>query len=69
MKTHHTTIKKELGDCLICGKPILMLWRDAEEKNGQSERYTEKREGTIHYACGGGKSLHQLNEERKLQTL
>lgn len=67
MKIHHTTIKEELGNCLICGKPILMLWKDKEEKNGQTETYTEKKNGAVHYACTGGKSLHQLNEERRLQ--
>jgi len=65
MKVHHTTIIKELGNCLICGNPILKLWKDKEEKNGQSEVYTEKEKGFVHYACTGGKSLKQLNDERK----
>jgi hypothetical protein len=66
MKIHHTTIREELGLCMICGKPILMLWKDKEEKNGRSETYTERREGVVHFVCSGGKSLHQLNEERRL---
>ena len=67
MKISHTTIKEELGNCLICGKPILMMWKDKKEKNGHSEWYNKTKEGTIHYACIGGKSLHQINDERKLQ--
>jgi hypothetical protein len=68
MKIHHTTIKTVLGNCLVCGKPILMLWKDASEQTGQSETYTEKKEGVVHFTCTGGKSLHQLNEERRLSN-
>ena len=34
-KVHHTTEMKET--CIICGKPFLMMWYDADEKNGRSE--------------------------------
>lgn len=62
---HHTTVKPELGKCLICGNPFLMYWHEQEEINGFSDQYTEKKEGVVHFKCAGGKSLHQLNEERK----
>ena len=32
---HHTTETKE--KCISCGKPFLMMWFDAEGKNGRSE--------------------------------
>ncbi len=65
MKIHHTT-KSEYGTCTICGKPILQLWFNKEETRGRSETVQEKKGGNNHYVCAGGKSLHQLNEERKL---
>lgn len=34
-KPHHTTEMKET--CILCGKPFLMIWFDAEETNGRSE--------------------------------
>jgi putative component of toxin-antitoxin plasmid stabilization module len=56
----------ELGNCTICGKPILMLWKDAAEKNGHSQQYTQKKNSVVvHYVCAGGKSLQQINKERK----
>jgi len=68
MSIHHTTVKKELGNCLMCGKPILMLWNDEKETSGQSERYTNfGRKGSVHYSCNGGKSLYEINEERSLK--
>jgi hypothetical protein len=64
MKIHHTT-ESDYGTCRICNKPIRMLWFNKEETCGQSERAVEDRKGNAHHACVNGKSLKQLNEERK----
>ena len=46
-----------------------MLWRDKAEKNGHSEQYQESKNGVTHFSCAGGKSLHELNEIRKCQSI
>ena len=65
MKTIHHTTPSEYGICLICGKPILNLWFNKKETSGSSETFQETKKGNKHFSCAGGKSLHQLNEERK----
>lgn len=52
--------------CDICKKPFLMYFYDAAEKNGQSDTTSRKDEKVVHYNCIGGKSLKQINDERKL---
>lgn len=64
-KIHHYSPVKSLGNCLICGEPILQAWYDKEEKNGRSEMYQDVKGGVVHYFCNGGKTLQELNEERK----
>jgi hypothetical protein len=65
MKVHHTTIREDLGLCPICGKPFLTYWEDDGEQHGRSDTYTEKKGANYRFVCLGGKSLQQLNEERK----
>lgn len=57
MKIHHTTEMTELGNCLECNKPILKMWFNKQETNGQSQRYTEKREGVYHYSNNVARTL------------
>lgn len=65
---HHTTNTDKV--CSICNKPILNLWYDKTEANGQTESYQERRNGeVVHYFClPNAKTLQQLNEERKQQS-
>jgi hypothetical protein len=46
---HHTTEMKEC--CVLCGKPFLMMWYDAEEKNGRSETRHGHEGKQKHSAC------------------
>ena len=65
-KIHHYSPMPDTKPCAICGKPILNAWYDAEEKNGRSETYQERKGEIIHYFClPNAKTLQQLNEERK----
>lgn len=64
MKIHHTTLS-DFGTCRICQQPILMLWQDAAQTTGQSQRAVEDRAGNSHYSCLNGKGLKQLNKEYK----
>jgi hypothetical protein len=65
MRTIHHTTPTDMV-CTICKEPILTVWYDAEEKNGKSETYQERKDGVVHYWCTDNpKTLQQLNEERR----
>lgn len=54
-----------LGNCIKCGEPFYMVYKDETKQNGHSDTYCETKAGNVHAACQGVKSLKQLNDERK----
>lgn len=69
MTTHSTEPIKELGNCIVCGKPIMMHWKDKHKELGKSELTLSDDQYVVHVRCAKGKSIDTIIAELRMTTI
>lgn len=62
MTTKNSKPIPELGNCIMCEKPIMMHFKDNKDEQGKSELY-DRAVVTVHIKCSSGRPFQEIIEQ------